>query len=135
LRSKNNYLSETGHWMYNVREYEEGLKIVMDFVINFKLHSLICNSFKQYNTRYLHTSHFRIATLHHSSHSLTSVSLAVAMLLMLSSVIMSHVMNKYKYDYPLNQEYSIETFHVIFWVSVKMIQLRWKNNYLIEMEK
>jgi hypothetical protein len=31
-------------------------------------------------------------------------------------------------DRNINQEYSIETFHVIFWVSVKMIELRWKNN-------
>ena len=35
-------------------------------------------------------------------------------------------------DENINQEYFTETFHVIFWVSVKMIELRWKNNYLSE---
>ena len=35
-------------------------------------------------------------------------------------------------DKNINQEYFTETFHVIFWVSVKMIELRWKTNYLIE---
>jgi hypothetical protein len=36
LRWKNNYLSETGHWRYNVREYEEGLKIAKSYEILFK---------------------------------------------------------------------------------------------------
>ena len=35
-------------------------------------------------------------------------------------------------DKNINQEYFTETFHVIFWVSVKMIELRWTNNYLNE---
>ena len=36
LRWKNHYLSETGHWRYNVREYEEELKIVKSDEILFK---------------------------------------------------------------------------------------------------
>jgi len=51
----------------------------------------------------------RIAMLHHSSHSLTNVSLAVAMLLMLSSVIMSHFMKKYKYDYPQPNFHTVDS--------------------------
>ena len=35
LRWKNNYLSEAGHWRCNLKEYEEGLKIVKSDVMLF----------------------------------------------------------------------------------------------------